>query len=120
MAVTCRPCSNDSLAHAAFPSRLPCSCFPVLCVQIGDGLPIAVSLVAVAMGLNLLELLPLRLPSLDLDVRQLGVPPEVQAYLAGAHSLSHSTQRHLHVTPSNVQRTDAGAVPHRQLQHCAS
>lgn len=44
----------------------------------------AVSLVAVAMGLNLLELLPLRLPSLDLDVRQLGVPPAAQAYLAGA------------------------------------
>ncbi|KAI3438848.1 hypothetical protein D9Q98_001265 [Chlorella vulgaris] len=51
--------------------------------QIGDGLPIAVSLVALAMGLNLLELLPLRLPSLDLDVRQLQVPPAVQAYLAG-------------------------------------
>ena len=51
--------------------------------QIGDGLPIAVSLVAVAMGLNLLEVLPLRLPSLDVDVRQLGVPPAAQAYLAG-------------------------------------
>lgn len=36
------------------------------------------------MGLNLLELLPLRLPSLNLDVRGLGVPPAVQAYLAGA------------------------------------
>ena len=53
--------------------------------QIGDGLPIAVSLVAIAMGLNLLELLPLRLPSLDVDVRGLGVPPAAQAYLAGAH-----------------------------------
>lgn len=52
--------------------------------QIGDGLPIAVSLVAVAMGLNLLELLPLRLPSLDVDVRGLGLPLAVQAYLAGA------------------------------------
>lgn len=51
--------------------------------QIGDGLPIAVSLVAVAMGLNLLELLPLRLPSLDVDVRSLGLPPAGQAYLAG-------------------------------------
>lgn len=53
------------------------------CPQIGDGLPIAVSLVAVAMGLNLLEVLPLRLPSLDVDVRGLGVPPAAQAYLAG-------------------------------------
>lgn len=35
------------------------------------------------MGLNLLELLPLRLPSLDVDVRGLGVPPAAQAYLAG-------------------------------------
>jgi hypothetical protein len=35
------------------------------------------------MGLNLLELLPLRLPSLDVDVRGLGVPPSAQAYLAG-------------------------------------
>ncbi|PSC75629.1 cytochrome c-type biogeneis [Micractinium conductrix] len=51
--------------------------------QIGDGLPIAVSLVAVAMGLNLLEVLPLRLPSLDVDTRGLGLPPAVQAYLAG-------------------------------------
>ncbi|KAI7839361.1 hypothetical protein COHA_006886 [Chlorella ohadii] len=51
--------------------------------QIGDGLPIAVSLVAIAMGLNLLELLPLRLPSVDVDVRGLGVPPAAQAYLAG-------------------------------------
>ena len=52
--------------------------------QVGDGLPIAVALLAVAMGLNLLEVLPLRLPSLDLDVRGLGVPPTAQAYLAGA------------------------------------
>ncbi|PRW59052.1 cytochrome c-type biogenesis ccda-like chloroplastic 1 [Chlorella sorokiniana] len=51
--------------------------------QIGDSLPIAVSLVAIVMGLNLLELLPLRLPSLDVDVRGLGVPPSAQAYLAG-------------------------------------
>jgi cytochrome c-type biogenesis protein len=61
--------------------------FAPACPQIGDGLPIAVSLVALAMGLNLLELLPLRLPSLDLDVRQLQVPPAVQAYLAGTHRL---------------------------------
>ena len=37
-----------------------------------------VSLVAIAMGLNLLELLPFRLPSLDVDVRTLQVPPLLQ------------------------------------------
>ncbi|GLC60407.1 Cytochrome c-type bioproteinsis ccda-like chloroplastic protein 2 [Pleodorina starrii] len=52
--------------------------------QIGDGLPIAVGLVAVVMGLNLLEVLPLQLPSLDVDVRKAPVPPALQAYLAGA------------------------------------
>jgi len=52
-------------------------------LQIGAGLPIAVSVVAVVMGLNLLEVLPLRLPSLDVDIRSLGLPPVAQAYLAG-------------------------------------
>ncbi|GLC34225.1 Cytochrome c-type bioproteinsis ccda-like chloroplastic protein 2 [Pleodorina starrii] len=52
--------------------------------QIGDGLPIAVGVVAVVMGLNLLEVLPLQLPSLDVDVRKAPVPPALQAYLAGA------------------------------------
>ena len=37
--------------------------------QIGDGLPIAVSLVAIAMGLNLLEVVQFQLPSLDIDTR---------------------------------------------------
>ena len=46
--------------------------------QVGAGLPVAVSLVAIGMGLNLLEALPLRLPSLDVDVRQLAVPPLLQ------------------------------------------
>ena len=46
--------------------------------QFGQGLPVAVSLVAIAMGLNLLEVLPLRLPSLDVDVRQLSAPPLLQ------------------------------------------
>lgn len=46
--------------------------------QFGDGLPIAVGIIAVIMGLNLLELLPLALPSLDVDVRQLSAPPLVQ------------------------------------------
>ena len=40
--------------------------------------PTGVSLVAIAMGLNLLELLPFRLPSLDVDVRTLQVPPLLQ------------------------------------------
>lgn len=46
--------------------------------QVGAGLPIAVSVVAIAMGLNLLEALPLRLPSLDVDVRRLAAPPLLQ------------------------------------------
>ena len=56
--------------------------------QIGSGLPIAVALVAIAMGLNLLEVLPLRLPSLDLDVRNVSAPPPLQVCSsAGAHEL---------------------------------
>jgi len=51
--------------------------------QIGDGLPIAVSLVAIAMGLNLLEVINFRLPSLDVDTRSLGLSPAGQAYIAG-------------------------------------
>eukprot|EP00241_Pyramimonas_parkeae_P007394 CAMPEP_0114256350 /NCGR_PEP_ID=MMETSP0058-20121206/18099_1 /TAXON_ID=36894 /ORGANISM="Pyramimonas parkeae, CCMP726" /LENGTH=310 /DNA_ID=CAMNT_0001370897 /DNA_START=33 /DNA_END=965 /DNA_ORIENTATION=+ len=53
--------------------------------QIGDALPIAVSLVAILMGLNLLEVLPLQLPSLfnTFDSRQLQVPKAAQAYIAG-------------------------------------
>lgn len=35
------------------------------------------------MGLNLLEVLPLRFPSLDLDVRNLPLPPLLTAYVAG-------------------------------------
>ncbi len=38
----------------------------------------AVSVVAILMGMNLLEVLPLRLPSLDVDVRQLSAPPLLQ------------------------------------------
>ncbi len=53
-------------------------------MQIGDGLPVAVAFVAILMGLNLLEVVPLRLPSLDVDVRSLSLPPTLQAYLAGA------------------------------------
>ncbi|KAK9790105.1 hypothetical protein WJX73_005907 [Symbiochloris irregularis] len=51
--------------------------------QYGSGLPIAVSAVAILMGLNLLELLPLQLPSLNIDTREFEAPPSVQAYLAG-------------------------------------
>eukprot|EP00879_Flechtneria_rotunda_P018121 GHRR01019003.1.p1 GENE.GHRR01019003.1~~GHRR01019003.1.p1 ORF type:complete len:369 (+),score=127.62 GHRR01019003.1:681-1787(+) len=50
----------------------------------GKGLPIAVGLVAVVMGLNLLEVMPLRLPSLDVDVRKAKLPAPLTAYLAGA------------------------------------
>ena len=46
--------------------------------QIGVGLPVAVSLVAIAMGLNLLEVMPVRLPSLDVDVRAFAAPPLLQ------------------------------------------
>lgn len=52
-------------------------------LQIGDTLPLIVSIVAIIMGLNLLEVVTLRLPSLDVDVRGLGLPPSGQAYLAG-------------------------------------
>ncbi|CAD7703978.1 unnamed protein product [Ostreobium quekettii] len=51
--------------------------------QIGNGLPIGVAIVAIAMGLNLLEVVPIQLPSVDVDVRELGLGPEVQAFLAG-------------------------------------
>ena len=50
--------------------------------QFGSGAPIAVSLVAILMGLNLLEVVQLRLPSLDVDVRQLSAPPLVQVQRA--------------------------------------
>jgi len=54
--------------------------------QIGPSLPIAVSLLAIIMGLNLLGTLPLLLPSIDLGdlPRQLGLPPLLTAYVAGA------------------------------------
>ena len=37
-----------------------------------------VALVAILMGLNLLEVVQLRIPAVDLDVRQLGLPPLLQ------------------------------------------
>ena len=52
----------------------------------GDGLPILVSLVAIAAGLNLLEVVSLPLPSFftDVDVRQAGgLSSAAKAYLAG-------------------------------------
>jgi cytochrome c biogenesis protein CcdA len=42
-----------------------------------------VGAVALLMGFNLLELLPLRFPSLDFDVRALRLPPLALAYAAG-------------------------------------
>eukprot|EP00898_Chlorokybus_atmophyticus_P008815 jgi/Chlat1/8935/Chrsp94S08247 len=52
-----------------------------------SGLPVVVSFIAILMGLNLLEVLPLQLPSFlaDVDIRKsaAGLPKPVQAYLAG-------------------------------------
>lgn len=52
--------------------------------QIGIGLPIIVSLIAIIMGLNLLEILPLRFPSLGtIDWITEDFPPSVRSYLLG-------------------------------------
>jgi cytochrome c-type biogenesis protein len=52
--------------------------------QIGVGLPIVVSLVAIIMGLNLLEILPLRFPSLgSTEWITEDLPPAVRSYLLG-------------------------------------
>ena len=52
--------------------------------QIGVGLPIVVSLVAIAMGLNLLEILPLRFPSLGAtDWISNDLPRGLRSYLLG-------------------------------------
>lgn len=52
--------------------------------QIGFGLPIVVSLIAILMGLNLLEALPLRLPaSIGLDWISKELPESLKAYLIG-------------------------------------
>ncbi|KAI5062470.1 hypothetical protein GOP47_0023009 [Adiantum capillus-veneris] len=55
--------------------------------QIGQGLPIGASALAVVMGLNLLEIIELQLPSFfgDFDPRSAAasLPSSVQAYLAG-------------------------------------
>ncbi|MDX2099177.1 MAG: cytochrome c biogenesis protein CcdA [Leptolyngbyaceae cyanobacterium bins.59] len=51
--------------------------------QIGLGLPIVVSIIAILMGLNLLEALPIPLPSLNtLEVSQ-DLPQGIRAYLLG-------------------------------------
>ena len=52
--------------------------------QVGIGLPIFVSLIAIIMGLNLLEILPLRLPSLGAtDWIAEELPTGVRSYLLG-------------------------------------
>jgi cytochrome c-type biogenesis protein len=52
--------------------------------QIGLGLPIVVSAIAILMGLNLLEALPLRLPSFGgLEWISKDLPPGVRAYFIG-------------------------------------
>ena len=48
-----------------------------------------VSIVAIVMGLNLLEVLPLRLPSLDVDVRTLKAPPILQVGLEDKSSKTY-------------------------------
>lgn len=52
--------------------------------QVGIGLPIIVSIVAILMGLNLLEALPFQLPSFGgLDWISKELPPAVRSYLIG-------------------------------------
>lgn len=52
--------------------------------QVGIGLPIIVSVLAILMGLNLLEALPLPMPSVgNVDVMNWGVPIAVKSYLLG-------------------------------------
>lgn len=52
--------------------------------QVGIGLPIIVSIVAILMGLNLLEALPLQMPSIGgLDWISKDLPEAVRAYLIG-------------------------------------
>lgn len=52
--------------------------------QIGIGLPIIVSIIAILMGLNLLEALPLQLPSFGgTDWVSKDLPPAVRSYLIG-------------------------------------
>lgn len=50
--------------------------------QVGQGLPLLVSAIAVLMGLNLLEVIPLRLPGLTLAIPQ-GWPQGLRAYGLG-------------------------------------
>lgn len=52
--------------------------------QVGWGLPILVSLIAILMGLNLLEALPLRLPSFDgINLISKDLPEGLRSYLLG-------------------------------------
>ncbi|MBE9229497.1 sulfite exporter TauE/SafE family protein [Phormidium sp. LEGE 05292] len=52
--------------------------------KVGIGLPIIVSIIAIIMGLNLLEALPLRFPSFSgIDVISKDVPHGVRSYLLG-------------------------------------
>jgi cytochrome c-type biogenesis protein len=52
--------------------------------QIGIGLPIVVSAIAIVMGLNLLEIVPLRFPSLgETDWIKQDFPKALRAYLVG-------------------------------------
>ena len=50
---------------------------------LGPVLPLTASVVAIVMGLNLLELIQLRLPSFETSVDFDGIPPALQAFLLG-------------------------------------
>lgn len=49
-------------------------------------LPLTASMVAIVMGLNLLELISLRLPSFEASLQLEKFPPSLQAFLLGATS----------------------------------
>jgi cytochrome c-type biogenesis protein len=52
--------------------------------QVGGGLAIAVSLLAILMGLNLLQILPLRFPSLEgVNLDKLPISQELRTFLVG-------------------------------------
>ncbi len=111
-------------ARAAMPLLRPVTS---RCRVFGEGcrrLPAAVSLVAVLMGLNLLDVVRLRLPSLDVDVRQLGMPPLVQVSPCrdNASRVVVSTARQIDVAD---RRSSDQCVSHRggvarSLQHDSS
>lgn len=51
--------------------------------MLGALLPLSASVVAIVMGLNLLDLVRLSLPSLEATLSLDGIPPPMQAFLLG-------------------------------------